>query len=184
MIKFLDGKKVYLRSVTEEDLQGEYLRWINDVKNDFYTEHAQFPNSQKDLVAFAEDKWNCSSSIWLAIIEKKTNKHIGNIELRDINLVHGRGEFLILLDHLAQSKGYGEEASRLMLCHAFEVLNLRRIYLGVRQDNKGAIKLYKKLGFVEEGVLRENVMRDFQTKNIIVMGILDREYRKLKLKEK
>ncbi len=180
MIKFLEGKKIYLRPLVDKDLSGDYLRWINDSKNDKFTEHAQFPHRVEDLKMYAQSKQHDSSCIWLAVVEQESNHHIGNIELYNIDLVHRNGEFKILIDKSFQGKGYGEEATRLILQYAFKTLNLHRVYLGVHENNKKAINLYQKMGFIEEGILRESFLRDGIWKNSIVMGMLSTEFKDTK----
>jgi len=176
-IKFLEGKKVYLRPLMQEDLTGEYIRWINDTQNDEFTEHAQLPHSLDALVRFAQSKWRDSSCIWLAIIEQGTNQHIGNLELSNIDWVHRKCEFKIIIDKAYQGKGYGTEATRLILRQAFKILNLHKVYLGVHEDNQKARKLYEKLGFVQEGLLRDTFLRDAVWKNSITMGLLAEEFK-------
>ena len=177
MIKFLEGKKIHLRPLVDNDLSGDYLRWINDSKNDEFTEHAQYPHRIEDLKMYAQGKQSDSSCVWLAIIENSSNLHIGNIELCDIDLVHRKCEFKILIDKSCQGRGYGEEASRLILRHAFKTLNLHRVYLGVHEDNEKAINLYKKLGFIQEGILRDAFLRNGVWKNSIIMGMLSTEFK-------
>ncbi len=175
-IKFLNGKKVFLRPVLKEDINGDYLRWINDRENDAFTEHAQFPHSNVELLQYAQSKWEDRSCIWLAIIEIETGKHVGNIELRNINWVHRSAEYSILIDAKSQGKGLGKEASQLLLKHAFDVLNLHRVSLGVREDNKKAILLYEKLGFSQEGVQRKALLRQGAWKNIVLMAIFSNSF--------
>ena len=55
------------------------------------------------------------------------------------------------------NQGYGTEATRLMLKHAFETLNLNRIFLHVYETNPRAIRAYEKVGFVKEGLLRDAI---------------------------
>lgn len=176
-VKFLKGEKIYLRPVKKQDLEGDYLCWINDTGNDEFTEHAQFPHSLDELELFAQNKWRDSSCIWLAIVEEETGRHIGNIELCNIDRVHRKAEYKIILDKACHGKGYGSEASYLFLRHAFCVLNLHRVYLGVNEDNKRAIKLYEKLGFVQEGMLREAFLRDGKRKSTLIMGLLVNEFK-------
>jgi RimJ/RimL family protein N-acetyltransferase len=73
-------------------------------------------------------------------------------------------------------KGYGFEASILILKYAFHELNLNRIFLTVREDNINAIKLYKKVGFKEEGLLRQQVYNNNKYINMIIMSILKDEF--------
>ncbi|MEL7657044.1 MAG: GNAT family protein, partial [Bacillota bacterium] len=68
------------------------------------------------------------------------------------------------------------EALRLLLRYAFDELNLYRVQLTVFSYNPGAIRLYEKLGFVREGVFREAVHRDGARHDMILYGLLRREW--------
>ncbi|MBI4309137.1 MAG: GNAT family N-acetyltransferase [Candidatus Omnitrophica bacterium] len=176
MIKFIDGQKVYLRPVLKEDLHKDYIRWINDNSNDVLTGHAMFPHTLAGLEDFLLSKAGDKNCVWLAIVEKKTHIHIGNIELCRIDFIHRNAEYKILIDKKAQRKGCGFEASMLLIEHGFKILNLHRIYLGVHEDNNPAIALYKKLGFKPEGILRQHFIRDGKYSNIMTMGLLSRDH--------
>ncbi len=171
-MSFLMGEKVVLRPVTKSDLGGSYAEWINSQDNDTFTEHAQFPHSREALEAYYDSK-NATNGIWLAIVDKLSGKHVGNIELSGIDWVHRKGHYAIILgDPDAQGMGLAKEASLLLLNHAFRKLNLNRIELGVHEDNEGAIALYRRLGFVEEGRLRKALLRNGAYRDIVVMGLL------------
>lgn len=176
-MSFLIGENVVLRPVERGDLDGPYAQWINLQEADAFTEHAQFPHSRQELERYLEGRNGSSSHIWLAIIVKETHQHIGNIELSGIDWVHRKATYSVLIgDRSAWGKGYGFEASALLLRHAFRKLNLHRIELGVHEDNIAARKLYEKLGFREEGRLRQAFLRDGRFCDIIVMGLLAEEF--------
>ncbi|MBI4971505.1 MAG: GNAT family N-acetyltransferase [Candidatus Omnitrophica bacterium] len=67
----------------------------------------------------------------------------------------------------------------MLLDHAFNRLNLHRVRLGVVDQNKPALKTYTKMGFRIEGKAREQFFVDGKFRDVILMGILDREFRKL-----
>ena len=60
-----------------------------------------------------------------------------------------------------------------MLNHAFNDLNLNRIQLRVLENNESAINLYKAVGFKEEGLLREVVIKNNEYQNMFIMSILN-----------
>lgn len=176
-MSFLIGDKVVLRPVEKSDLDGPYAEWINLQEADIFTEHAQFPHSREDLERYLEDRDASEHHIWLAIIEWEPRRHIGSVELSDIDWVHRKARYSIIIgDRSAQGKGYGFEASILLLRHAFGKLNLNRLELGVHEDNTAARRLYEKLGFVEEGRLRQAFLRDGSYHDLIVMGLLAEEF--------
>ncbi len=79
-------------------------------------------------------------------------------------------------DPARRGQGFGAEALRLLLSYAFDELNLYRVQLTVFSYNPGAIRLYEKLGFAREGVLREAIHRDGARHDMLVYGLLRREW--------
>ena len=75
-----------------------------------------------------------------------------------------------------RGRGYGREAVAMALRYAFHELGLHRLSLDVIADNEPAISLYRKLGFQEEGRLRERVLRDGQASDLLYMGLLRRDW--------
>ena len=71
----------------------------------------------------------------------------GLVELVEIDLIHRRAEFQIIISPEYQGKGLAARAMWLALEYGFGVLNLHKIYLIVDNDNAKAISVYKKLGF-------------------------------------
>ncbi|KAL1709316.1 acyl-CoA N-acyltransferase [Schizophyllum commune] len=77
-----------------------------------------------------------------------------------------------------QGRGYGTEVLRWMVDYTFRALGMHRLSLGVFESNVGAYRIYKRLGFVEEGRLREAVRTPEGTwDDLIYMGILEDEWR-------
>ena len=87
------------------------------------------------------------------IIENREGEMVGLVELVEINYIHRRAEFQIIIAPAYQNKKYGELATRLAINYAFGVLNLNKVYLFVDKENQAAIHLYEKCGFAFEGEL-------------------------------
>ena len=168
---FLSDETVALRPLKIEDAEGRYLHWINDQAGDVYTEHAQFPHSVESLKQFIASK-DASDDLFLGIELIDDGSHVGNISISSIDWVHRCASFSILVAPEAQGKGVGARASTLILRHCFEELNLHRIELGVHEENKPAIALYEKLGFVLEGRKREALLRGGCRSDVLTMSLL------------
>ena len=80
---------------------------------------------------------------------------VGIVELVYISAVHRTCEFQIIVAPGNQGRGYAHAGTRLVLDYAFDVLNLRKVWLLVDTDNAAAIHVYGKAGFQVEGVQRE-----------------------------
>ena len=84
----------------------------------------------------------------------------------------GIADFGIYLHQDFHNVGLGTMMSNTILAIA-EEQRLHRIYLHVVEDNKAAVNLYKKIGFVIEGTMREAYYgADKKYHNMLVMGIL------------
>ncbi|WP_082676274.1 GNAT family N-acetyltransferase [Shouchella shacheensis] len=113
------------------------------------------------------------------IEEIEGNKPIGVTSLINIDYGSRNAECIIDIgDKNYWSKGFGQEAFRLLLDFAFHELNLHKVYVRVFSFNERAIKLYQKLGFNEEGELKEQFYRAGAWHNVIFMGLLKRNYEK------
>lgn len=64
-----------------------------------------------------------------------------------------------------------------MLDYGFGILNLHRIELEVFTYNKRAAHVYEKIGFVREGVRRHALFYNHEYHDVILMSMLEDEYR-------
>jgi diamine N-acetyltransferase len=111
-------------------------------------------------------------------IRKENDKKIGTIGLSNIDYRNQKAEYGVLIGELdEQGKGYAKEASDILIDYGFYELNLQKIYLKVFHDNKAAIRLYKKLQFKEEGLLRKEIYKNGLFKDVLVMSILREEWK-------
>lgn len=101
---------------------------------------------------------------------------IGLVELIEIDYIHRRAEFQIIIDPSCQGNGYGEHATRLGMDYAFLVLNLYKLYLIVDNENKKAIHIYEKIGFEVEGVLKHEFFINGTYRNATRMCIFQPQY--------
>jgi RimJ/RimL family protein N-acetyltransferase len=79
-------------------------------------------------------------------------------------------------DPAYQGQGYGREALWLLLDYAYRIRNLRRVCLHVSAFNERAIRVYRALGFVEEGRLRQHVWIGDRYDDLVCMGLLRDEW--------
>lgn len=107
------------------------------------------------------------------VIVNEADQILGLISLMDIDSVNRSATLHIMIgDAENRGKGVGSFAVAEMLAHAFNNLNLRRIELGVLENNEAAIRLYEKNGFIREGLKRQSHYKNGQYVNMIIMGLL------------
>ncbi len=73
--------------------------------------------------------------------------------------------------------GYGTDAMKVLLKFLFQEVNVRKVLLKVFSYNERGIRCYRKLGFVEEGRLKEQYYRDGGYFDEIIMSLFRKEYK-------
>jgi len=103
---------------------------------------------------------------------------IGTATLFNLNFENGRAEIGYGLGSRYWGNGYMNEALRALVSYAFDVLELRRLEADVDPRNAGSIRTVERLGFRQEGLLRErwHVNGEIQDSNFY--GLLRREWQK------
>jgi RimJ/RimL family protein N-acetyltransferase len=102
----------------------------------------------------------------------------GNTRLFHLKWIDRNAEFGIMIgDKGLWDQGYGTEVLELMLEHAFEALNLHRIFLRVFASNLRARRSYEKAGFTVEGTLRQAIFRRGRYIDVLIMSILQPEWK-------
>jgi pseudaminic acid synthase len=103
---------------------------------------------------------------------------VGTIGLSQIDRHHLTAEYGVLLGQATyRGRGLARAASEAILRIAFEELGLHRLTLRVFADNAAALRLYERIGFCREGVLREHALGEAAYRDVVVMGILESEWR-------
>ena len=77
-----------------------------------------------------------------------------------------------------KNQGFGREAVRLLKRYVFEDLNAHRLWLQVKDFNHPARSLYASEGFSEEGMLRGCVKAPSGYESLVVMAMLEPDYRR------
>jgi diamine N-acetyltransferase len=162
---------VYLRALTTGDLD-RVARWHNDP--DLYATlagHFRYISPETEA-AWLRQRIEAQNEINLAVCLSESSEHIGNIYLRNIDWVDRNAELHVFIAECGnRGRGYGSAAIDLIARHAFEDLDLMRIYLYVLASNSAAIATYEKCGFAVEGRLRKHVFKKRTYEDLLVMGL-------------
>lgn len=166
---------VKLTPLAPEDLD-TLFQWINDPELVAY--NARFePVSWEDHLRWYNSLSSREDLRIFAIRKRADARLIGTCQLRNIDLGHRTAELVIRIgERSCWGRGLGTQALRLLLQHAFDELGLMRVGLFVFADNLRALRTYEKVGFVQEGRLRQAVEIGDQRKDLLVMGVLRDEF--------
>ena len=108
--------------------------------------------------------------------DPQTGTPVGHISL-SVNHLHRGGRIsCVLIAPSARGRGLGAELVDALLGVAFDELKLHRVGLGVFAHNTAAVRLYERLGFVREGVVRDYAGVNGEWWSSIEMGMLESEW--------
>ena len=170
------GRLIVLRRHRAENLKA-FMRWYSDPEIARLTRYQQAPLSNDDIQRFFYARIMGSDFLAMAIHERDTDRLIGTCAFSQLDGDNGSTLFHITIGEPdAWGKGYGTEATELMLAHAFTRLALHRVALTVFEYNARAIRSYEKCGFVVEGRAREAIFRDGRFWDEIHMSVLFDEW--------
>jgi len=173
----IEGEGIILRSISEDDVTQKYLDWINNKEVNRFLGVGKKEQSLEDLQSYVKEKISKKDCLFLAIIEKKLNLHIGNVKIEPIDYNNRKAAIGIMIGNKNfWGRGHGTEAMHIAANLCFQNLSLDRVTLGVAADNIGGIKAYKKVGFVQEAFLREDVIKNGKKYDWILMGLLKKEF--------
>ncbi|MCA9733116.1 MAG: GNAT family N-acetyltransferase [Leptospiraceae bacterium] len=171
----LEGKKIRLRNLQLNDFTKTVI-WRRDRDVKKYAMMHPFPVTDE-----LEETWYKSyltskdnHQIYFGIEEKTQEELVGYIQLKNINWLSRNCDLGIVIgSQSARGHGYGYEAMELILDYVFNSLNLHKISLKVISFNQTALNLYKKLGFLIEGTLKEHYWTDGQYYDVYILGKLN-----------
>jgi RimJ/RimL family protein N-acetyltransferase len=173
----LRGNRVRLAAVQDTDLR-VMAGWQEDIDSlrNLDAEPA-IPRTEAQLKLRLEEQRSARGAVTFAIRLIEADELIGVLDLEGLQSPHRSAWLAIQIGAGEQrGRGYGSEALDLALEFAFHELNLHRVQLTVFAYNTRAIAAYERLGFVREGVYREALERDGRRHDMLLYGILRREW--------
>lgn len=168
------GNKIMLSKVEKENIE-QLRQWRNTPELKKYFREYRELNKDNQLNWYNSKVLN-DNTTYNFEIRTKDNHLIGHCGLHYINWVNRTGEFGIYIGDLKYRQGgYGSDALRTLIKYGFEELNLNRIWCEV-WDNNAALDVYKHIGFVYEGKLRQTYFNEGRYWDSHLLGMLKTEY--------
>ncbi len=174
----LTGSRVVLRRHAPSNI-GAFRRWYSDPEVARLTRYQDGPMRGDEIDRFFAARVVGPEALAMAIHVRATDRLIGSCAFSQLDPDNGSALFHITIgERDAWGHGYGTEATRLMVEHAFGTLGLHRIALAVFEFNVRAIRAYLRAGFRVEGRSREAIWRDGRWWDEIQMSVLSDEWPK------
>jgi RimJ/RimL family protein N-acetyltransferase len=172
------GERVRLRAIERHDLP-RFVAWFND------PEVRRGLNVFQPMSLVEEERWYedmlekdpLERQLAIDVQEGDDWIHIGSCGVAELDMRNRRCQIGISIGARSYwNQGLGTDALGVLLRHAFQTLNLNRVALYVFANNRRAIRMYERLGFQEEGRLRQAHYDQGEYEDVIVMGLLRDEW--------
>jgi RimJ/RimL family protein N-acetyltransferase len=174
----IEGRSIVLRRHVAENLEA-FRRWYRDAEVARLARYQDGPMAIEEIDRFFQTRAVGPESMAMAIHVRGAGRLIGTCAFSQLDGDNGSALYHITIGEKdAWGRGYGTEATRLMVDHAFETLALHRVALSVFEFNERAIRAYVTCGFAIEGRAREAIWRDGRWWDELSMSILESEWRR------
>jgi RimJ/RimL family protein N-acetyltransferase len=173
----IEGRLVTLRRHVPANLSA-FRRWYADVEIARLARYQATPMRPEEIERFFAARVVGPDALAMAVHERATDWLIGTCAFSQLDGENGSALYHITIGEPdTWGKGFGTEATRLMVDHAFGTLGLHRVSLYVFEFNERAIRAYQRCGFVIEGRARESIWRDGRWWDELAMSVLESDWR-------
>lgn len=157
-----------LRAWTEADLPAlGALR--NDVALQSLLMTQPRPNAPARVREWLQARSSQEDGVFFVIADATSNEAVGFVQVQNIKLLHGTGDFGICLAPAAQGAGHAKAALPLLETYLRNTFNLRKLLLQVLADNDSALRFYERSGFVVAGRLKQHFYLDGVHHDVVIM---------------
>ena len=167
---FIRGAQIDLLVKNKEHIK-IYHKWVNNpIVRKYLSVFVPEPLEVMKKEWFPDSKDD--KNIWFEIWHKEDQIPIGMVGLFDVNYIYRRAEIGIFIGEIEYwGKGLGTEAIDMMLDYGFTTLNFCKILACVNVTNTQSLEMCKKIGFVEEGHLKDMELINGEWTDVKWLGI-------------
>lgn len=170
----LSGERVTLRAIERAD-----LRALAAIRNELevesrVTDALPMPTSVAAVEARFDARIASPDPTKASFAIEAGDEVVGRLDLWGIDSFHQIANIGISIREQSWSRGFGQEAIRLVVEYAFTYLNLRKICLQLLATDERAMACYLKAGFSEEGRLRAHNWFQGEWTDLVHMAVFRR----------
>jgi RimJ/RimL family protein N-acetyltransferase len=174
----MQNMSIRLRALCEEDIDN-IMRWVNEpavVGN--FAAFSGTPLTRQDELAWVRRIVDTSSERVWSVFAEQDGRYLGQVGIHQIHAHSRVGRLgIVVAARDEMGRGYGTAAIQQALDFGFTDLALHKIWLMVFRHNTRSQGIYRRIGFVEEGVLREEYFHGGTWHDMMRMSVLAHEWR-------
>ena len=174
----LEAPRVRLRWLAAGDVDALFDVFSDRVMMRYWSSPAMTEHSEAEaLLARIHQQFAEKFGFQWGIERKDDGRILGTCTLFHLDTRNMRAELGYCLASAYWKKGYMTEALTALIDHAFGPMKLRRLEADVDPRNANSMRILGKLGFSQEGLLRERWNVNGEIQDTAFLGLLAREWR-------
>ena len=175
---YWQADKVRLRGFTVEDADHRLAHSLDSIAMELFNIGIHLPTSIEAQKVLLEKHAGCkevNGKIAFAM-ETHDEQYVGFAMMHSIDERHGKFGFSVIVDRQHRKQGYAEEAVRLLLKYGFLERRMHKCTSACASYNTASIQLHHKLGFSQDGRLREEYFYNGKHHDELMWGLTLEEY--------
>lgn len=184
MEHMISGKDIYLVSFTEQHLHdSKYIGWLRDydVMKTVYRLEYMKPIPFVEVKKYVETVWADDNCVFLALHRKEDKAFIGTMKIHTFDPRTQQADIGIMVGEKDMwGKGIATDAVLSVSRYCFSQLGLRKLTAGCMSNNHGMRKVFGKLGYKQEGKLRDKLLFEDSYYDHILFGCFEDELVEMK----
>ncbi len=176
----LETGRLLIRPITLND-KNELFEYRSDKETNKY--QGWIPETIEDVEIFmgkiAKQINIPQSWFQLAVVEKDSQKIIGDIGIHFLDEESKQTEIGCTLNKNFQNKGYATEAVQKVIDFLFKDLKKHRIITSIDPDNINSIRLVERIGFRKEAHFVESLFINGRWVDDVIYGLIERDWEKI-----
>lgn len=170
---FWQNDLVRLRPWQEEDWEWIYNTGFDTSLSRLASYKVDFPPTASGSKDYSKEVENCAvkNGNTVFAVETLDGIHVGRIIFGIDSERHGTFGIGIRIAKEHQGKGYGTSATKILLKYGFMERRLHKCSSTVLEGNEASIRMHKKLGYEQEGILKENIYQNGKYHDEVCFGL-------------
>ncbi|MBN2125287.1 MAG: GNAT family N-acetyltransferase [Deltaproteobacteria bacterium] len=150
------SRRLLIRRLRVEDVNDDYVRWMNDPETTKYLEVRFSKLTRQDIEKYVRCNLSNHSSTWhLGVFDRSGDRLVGTVTFNHIDYHHRSAAISFVIGYPdTRGRGYATEAVHAATFHMFHDAGFIKLWGGYYADHAASARVFRKNGYRIEGRLK------------------------------